>query len=253
VNEDMTGLIYMRGRYYSPAWHRFVSSDQGVDPLSINQFAYVGGMPFMAVDPSGMMLDGLLDALSDSASLDDADVDNWDIWEWLKSLVGLGSKNSGDGGQAKPAWDPSITKTGLVTKADIEMIKKAIDLLNKANLTPEQKAIVEAVKQIHLFNDKSDRSTLAQNAPAFLVNVTEFRGHSDKWNASQIAHDAYHLSRRNNGTNTGTNVFEERLAINFQMEIGRELGMSQRYFDHLLEYRDNDSAIIKRINQPWRR
>jgi hypothetical protein len=52
----MTGLIYMRGRYYSPAWHRFVSSDQGVDPLSINQFAYVNGSPFMATDPSGMVM-----------------------------------------------------------------------------------------------------------------------------------------------------------------------------------------------------
>jgi RHS repeat-associated protein len=54
VAEDMTGLIYMRGRYYSPAWHRFVNSDQGVDPLSINQFAYVNGSPFMARDPYGM-------------------------------------------------------------------------------------------------------------------------------------------------------------------------------------------------------
>jgi RHS repeat-associated protein len=56
INEDLTGLIYMRGRYYSPLWHRFVSSDQGVDPLSLNQFAYVGGMPFMATDPWGMAM-----------------------------------------------------------------------------------------------------------------------------------------------------------------------------------------------------
>jgi RHS repeat-associated protein len=56
VAEDMTGLIYMRGRYYSPAWHRFVNSDQGVDPLSVNQFAYVGGMPLVATDPTGMMM-----------------------------------------------------------------------------------------------------------------------------------------------------------------------------------------------------
>jgi RHS repeat-associated protein len=56
LNEDMTGLIYMKGRYYSPLWHRFINSDQGVDPNSINQFAYVGGRPFMATDPSGMRL-----------------------------------------------------------------------------------------------------------------------------------------------------------------------------------------------------
>jgi RHS repeat-associated protein len=54
LNEDLTGLIYMKGRYYSPLWHRFINSDQGVDPASINQYAYVGGSPFMATDPSGM-------------------------------------------------------------------------------------------------------------------------------------------------------------------------------------------------------
>jgi RHS repeat-associated protein len=66
VNEDMTGLIYMRGRYYSPAWHRFVNSDQGVDPLSVNQFAYVGGMPFMATDPSGMAWKDIRDTFQQS-------------------------------------------------------------------------------------------------------------------------------------------------------------------------------------------
>jgi len=54
INEDATGLIYMRGRYYSPLWHRFVNSDQGADPNSLNQYAYVGGRPFSATDPSGM-------------------------------------------------------------------------------------------------------------------------------------------------------------------------------------------------------
>ena len=43
----------MRGRFYSPAWHRFMNSDQGVDPNSINQFAYVCGNPLMHSDPSG--------------------------------------------------------------------------------------------------------------------------------------------------------------------------------------------------------
>lgn len=57
VSMDPTGLIYMRGRFYSPAWHRFLNSDQGVDTNSWNQFAYVGGSPFQSVDPSGMCLD----------------------------------------------------------------------------------------------------------------------------------------------------------------------------------------------------
>lgn len=56
VQTDATGLIYMRGRFYSPAWHRFVNSDQGVDPNQWNQMAYAGGSPFHAIDPSGMYL-----------------------------------------------------------------------------------------------------------------------------------------------------------------------------------------------------
>lgn len=56
IQADVTGLIYMRGRYYSPSWHAFVNSDQGVDPSTWNQRAYVGGSPFMGVDPSGMVL-----------------------------------------------------------------------------------------------------------------------------------------------------------------------------------------------------
>lgn len=56
IQTDATGLIYMRGRFYSPAWHRFVNSDQGLDPNSPNQFAYCGGSPTMATDPSGMWM-----------------------------------------------------------------------------------------------------------------------------------------------------------------------------------------------------
>lgn len=55
LQPDATGLIYMRGRFYSPAWHRFLNADYGVDPRSWNQFAYVGGSPFHRVDPTGFM------------------------------------------------------------------------------------------------------------------------------------------------------------------------------------------------------
>ena len=44
----------MKGRYYSPRWHRFINSDRGADPYSLNQTAYVGGSPFEATDPMGM-------------------------------------------------------------------------------------------------------------------------------------------------------------------------------------------------------
>jgi len=46
--------VHMKGRYYSPVWHRFVSSDHGADPNQMNQMAYCGGAPHMRTDPSGM-------------------------------------------------------------------------------------------------------------------------------------------------------------------------------------------------------
>jgi RHS repeat-associated protein len=52
-------LIYMKGRFYSPTWHRFLSSDQGVDEKSLNQFAYVRGNPMMATDPTGLVDGGM--------------------------------------------------------------------------------------------------------------------------------------------------------------------------------------------------
>lgn len=53
LQTEPNGLIYMRGRFYSPTWHRFLNSDQGADPGQLNQFAYCGGSPMMRKDPSG--------------------------------------------------------------------------------------------------------------------------------------------------------------------------------------------------------
>lgn len=54
IQTDATGLIYMRGRFYSPAWHRFVTSDQGADPAQSHQLAYAKGSPLQLTDPTGM-------------------------------------------------------------------------------------------------------------------------------------------------------------------------------------------------------
>lgn len=67
LRPDPTGLVFMRNRFYSPAWHRFLSPDHGRDPWSLNQFAYVGGRPFQMIDPTGWMMkiprhpDGVID------------------------------------------------------------------------------------------------------------------------------------------------------------------------------------------------
>jgi RHS repeat-associated protein len=47
-------LDHLKGRFYSPAWHVFLNSDQGAEPNPSNQFAYCMGNPFMYSDPTGM-------------------------------------------------------------------------------------------------------------------------------------------------------------------------------------------------------
>jgi len=56
LHTEPSGLVYMKARFYSPAWHRFLNPDWGVDALSWNQFAYAGGSPFHATDPTGLMM-----------------------------------------------------------------------------------------------------------------------------------------------------------------------------------------------------
>jgi len=84
VQTEPNGLIYMRGRFYSPAWHCFLNPDQGADPSQLNQYAYAGGNPMVNVDPSGMSwFSNLLHHAGHALSVDwnhmrhQADV-NWD-------------------------------------------------------------------------------------------------------------------------------------------------------------------------------
>ncbi len=54
LRTETTGLIYMRARFFSPTWHRFLSPDRGAAPLSWNRFTYADGTPFLVTDPTGM-------------------------------------------------------------------------------------------------------------------------------------------------------------------------------------------------------
>jgi RHS repeat-associated protein len=53
---DGTGLMYYRSRYYAPAWGRFVSED----PIGLgsgpNQYAYANNNPVMSADPDGRVV-----------------------------------------------------------------------------------------------------------------------------------------------------------------------------------------------------
>lgn len=62
VEQDETGLLYMRARYYDPALGRFVSKDPlGVSGGDYNLYAFARNSPYALSDPSGMWFDIVLD------------------------------------------------------------------------------------------------------------------------------------------------------------------------------------------------
>lgn len=53
---DGTGLMYYRARYYSPTTQRFISQDPiGFDGDDVNLYAYVGNNPIKYIDPLGLL------------------------------------------------------------------------------------------------------------------------------------------------------------------------------------------------------
>ncbi|GAA0484539.1 hypothetical protein Ade02nite_87750 [Paractinoplanes deccanensis] len=65
------GDYYQRARVYSPSTGRFTGVDpvrSGVGEPSVSPYAYVANRPTVAVDPSGLLLDDLLDTVEEKAS-----------------------------------------------------------------------------------------------------------------------------------------------------------------------------------------
>lgn len=157
IRQDTTGLIYMRGRFYSPAWHRFLNSDQGVDPLSWNQMAYVGGSPFHGKDPSGLTACHIL-YMEVSWTEVDADgkgatvhVESYELFRWCDGGGGSGDGGGGGGGGGGNG-DATQTKSDCVKAAAaraqsaINGAKAQLDsVVNKSNFDVWSQAANDSV------------------------------------------------------------------------------------------------------------
>jgi RHS repeat-associated protein len=53
--DDQTGLMYYRARYYAPTWGRFISEDPIGFSGGVNQYSYAGNNPTTFTDPWGLV------------------------------------------------------------------------------------------------------------------------------------------------------------------------------------------------------
>lgn len=105
VQTDATRLIYMRGRYYSPSWHRFLNSDHGADDSTFNQRSYVDGKVFAWTDPSGM--EAIVEVVDTMPNPIQQLIMLWG-WDYLfGGGGGGGGMNGGPAGHAEPAVPPT--------------------------------------------------------------------------------------------------------------------------------------------------
>ncbi|NBI31244.1 RHS repeat-associated core domain-containing protein, partial [Chengkuizengella marina] len=66
IYDEESGLIYLRARYYDPSMGRFITEDtyEGTisNPLSMNLYTYVHNNPLIYNDPSGHLLNAIIDS-----------------------------------------------------------------------------------------------------------------------------------------------------------------------------------------------
>jgi len=132
---DGTGLVYYRARYYSPSRHRFIAEDPlGIVGFDPNSYAYVRNQPTFYIDPTGEIgkptpLDSQHTYRLDNGRVDELNPSN--INEWPNAHVY--DKQGNPVGRAKLNPDGSVTTThGDLTKGQLNRLKKPLrDALKK--------------------------------------------------------------------------------------------------------------------------
>jgi len=124
-----SGLQYLRARYYDPATQQFLT----VDPLlaqTEQAYAYAGGSPTNASDPSGHKAECLLEGGTVGFGLtgteayymcaavnDQTGVEEWGI---LKAWGGLASTSIGFAGNAAWLWSPDAQSLDDLTQWSVD-------------------------------------------------------------------------------------------------------------------------------------
>ena len=104
--DEESGLYFNRSRYYDPAIGRFVSEDPLGAAGGLNLYAYAGGDPINAADPTGLIwfcVNAELEYVGQTVDVSDAarpdTVNHWIQWQSCQDTNGYPSSNKG--------WGPS--------------------------------------------------------------------------------------------------------------------------------------------------
>jgi len=92
---DSTGLMFYRARYYSPQLARFLSADTIVpspgNPQSLNRYAYALNNPVRYRDPSGHWVETAFDIISLGMTLNDIRNEGFTFWNTVSLATDVAS------------------------------------------------------------------------------------------------------------------------------------------------------------------
>lgn len=120
--------------------------------------------------------------------------------------------------------------------ATLNRITAALDIIDGAasQFTTEETRVVRLLKSI-VVAAWAPSSSMNEQAAEFTLRMDYIYESSPVWLASAICHDSFHIHQfqRSGGTATVWGVEIEREAMDFQMVVGKKLGLSQYEIDYL--------------------
>ena len=210
-----TALYYYRARYYDPQAGRFLSEDPAGLAGGINRYAYVHGNALRYVDPFGLL-----------------DYDTTVIFGSVHIHV-----------------DDSLPLSQQFQLA--ENLNAAIYDINWSGVPLNQAIVLMDLTAISV-DSSALRSYTNEPTGVFTLTPGYVEASSTPWLASAIAHDAYHVEeylecQQSRGLNA------ERNAMQFQLAVGQNLGLSNDEISYLQSLIDDVSQLQDYIQSPVRK
>ncbi|RTL27197.1 MAG: RHS repeat-associated core domain-containing protein, partial [Burkholderiales bacterium] len=122
---DASGLVYMRARYYSPQFGRFISRDPIGLQGGISPYQYADGNPISNNDPSGLLANSVSNTVTNYAG----QVNNWLSSPTSSSLLATTMPAAPSLLDALPSFDAVVTKTTNLVSPIVDSISTRIPSL----------------------------------------------------------------------------------------------------------------------------